>query len=407
MKSNLKDRDWYTDKLVTLRDPELVKVITGVRRCGKSKLLELFALRLSKEGVPAEHILAVNFEKREYAPLLEEDGAFEDYVESRLPKAAHCFLFVDEVQELRDWARAINGIRASFAVDIYVTGSNSQIFSGEHLTYLSGRYVEVKMLPLSFKEYLSFKGYPRNEHTERHFNEYLRIGSFPALALTDNQEVIDAVTAGLNDSILSRDIVLRGKIRNEANFYKVAKFVCDNIGSQTSAHSIANTLKTQGHRISTDSVDAYLKLMCDAHLLYQCERYDIRGRERLRTNGKYYVVDTGLRNRLLGYRTGDFGHEMENIVYLQLLRLGYEVSTGVVGGVSGREVDFVATRGVERAYFQVSQSVLDPAVLKRELAPLITIGDNYGKHLITLDKLDYSMEGIRHLNLMDFLLQEV
>jgi predicted AAA+ superfamily ATPase len=406
MKSNLKRRDWYVDKLSTLRDPELVKVITGVRRCGKSKLLELFALRLSKEGVPANHILTINFEKREYAPLLEGSGAFEDYVETRLPQDVHCYLFVDEVQELRDWAKAINSIRASFAADIYVTGSNSQIFSGEHLTYLSGRYVEVRMLPLSFKEFLNFKGYPTGERTERHFDEYLRVGSFPALALTDNQEIIDAITAGLNDSILSRDIVLRGKIRNEANFYKVAKFVCDNIGSQTSAHNIANTLKSQGHRISTDSVDAYLKLMCDAHLLYQCERYDIRGRERLRTNGKYYVVDTGLRNRLLGYRTSDLGHEAENIVYLQLLRLGYEVSTGIVSGVSGGEADFVATRGTERVYFQVSQSVVDPAVLKRELKPLLSIKDNYRKYLVTLDDLDYSTEGIQHLNLMDFLLQE-
>jgi predicted AAA+ superfamily ATPase len=395
----MKDRDWYTDKLLTLQDPEFVKVITGVRRCGKSKLLELFEERLVVQGVLPHQIISVNFEKKENARLLEA-GAFDTFVEERLPKYEHCYLFIDEVQELEEWAKTINSIRVSFNVDIYVTGSNSRLFSGEHLTYLSGRYLEMKMFPLSFREYLDFKEYPPDD-LEHYFDEYLRVGSFPALALTSNQELIDAITSGLNDSIFSRDIILRGKIKDEAKFYRVAKFVCDNIGNPVSAHAIANTLKSQGHRIGVDAIDNYLKLMCDAFLLYQCERYDIRGRERLKTNGKYYIVDTGLRNRLLGYRMSDFGHELENIVYLQLLRLGYEVSTGKL---NGREVDFVATKGTDVAYYQVSQSVMIPSVLDRELEPLLSIKDNYEKYLITLDHFDYSSQGVKHRNVLDFLL---
>jgi predicted AAA+ superfamily ATPase len=277
------------------------------------------------------------------------------------------------------------------------------MFSGEHLTYLSGRYIEVKVLPLSFKEFLNFKGY-KEEMAEDYFNEYLRIGSFPAVSLAPQQELVEAILSGLFDSIFTRDIILRGNIRDEGSFYKVAKFVFENIGNSTSANAIKNTMISSGHKITSDTVDNYLQLMCDAHMLYQCERYDIRGKERLKTNGKYYVVDTGLRNRLIGYRHGNLGHVIENIVFLQLLRLGYEVN---VGKNMSYEVDFIAVKGMQRLYFQVSLSALDELTYEREMNSLLKINDQYPKYLITMDKIDLSKDGIMHVNLFDFLLEKI
>lgn len=259
------------------------------------------------------------------------------------------------------------------------------------------------MFPLSFKEFLEFRGYDTHE-VEKHFNEYLRIGSFPAVSLAKQEELIEAILSGLFDSIFTRDIVLKGKIRDEGAFYKVAKFVFENIGNNTSANAIKNTMISHGHKITSDTVDNYLQLMCDAHMLYQCDRYDIRGKERLKTNGKYYVVDTGLRNKLIGYRQGNIGQVIENIVYLQLLRLGYEVT---VGKNMSYEVDFIAVKGVEKLYFQVSLSALEESTYEREMNALLKINDQYPKYLITMDKLDLLKDGIVHLNLFDVLLDKI
>jgi predicted AAA+ superfamily ATPase len=249
-------------------------------------------------------------------------------------------------------------------------------------------------------EFLDFKKYSWN-NLDEHFMEYLRIGSFPAVSLTDNPELVEAITAGLFDSIFTRDIILRGRIRDEGTFFKVAKFVMENIGNPLSANSIKNTLLSSGHRITSDTVDNYLKLMCDAHILYQCERYDIRGKERLKTNGKYYVVDTGLRNKLIGYRRGNLGHVIENIVYLQLLMFGFDVA---VGKNLSSEVDFIATKGDVKLYFQVSLTALEESTYEREMKSLGNIKDQYPKYLITMDKMDLSRDGIIHVNLFDFLL---
>lgn len=259
------------------------------------------------------------------------------------------------------------------------------------------------MFPLSFKEFIEFRGYD-NHDIENHFNEYLRIGSFPAVSLAKQEVLIEAILSGLFDSIFSRDIILRGKIRDEGAFYKVAKFVFENIGNNTSANAIKNTMISHGHKITSDTVDNYLQLMCDAHMLYQCERYDIRGKERLKTNGKYYVVDTGLRNKLIGYRQGNLGHVIENIVYLQLLRLGFEVT---VGKFMSYEVDFIAVKGIKKLYFQVSLSALEDSTYEREMSSLIKINDQYPKYLVTMDRLDLSKDGIVHLNLFDMLLENI
>jgi len=395
-------RTRYIDKLIQYRDNDFVKVITGVRRSGKSSLLVLFKEYLLQQGVEEKQIIEINYEKYIYDDL-KNGQSLHNHIKDRVNDSRRMYFLIDEVQELSEWAKVINSLRVSFNADIYVTGSNSRMFSGEHLTYLSGRYIEIKILPLSFKEFLDFKSYDE-KNAEEHLNEYLLVGSFPAVSLANQQELIEAILSGLFDSIFTRDIILRGKIRDEGAFYKVAKFVFENIGNNTSANAIKNTMISHGHKITSDTVDNYLQLMCDAHMLYQCERYDIRGKERLKTNGKYYVVDTGLRNKLIGYRNGNLGHVIENIVYLQLLRLGYEVT---VGKNMSYEVDFIAVKGTVKLYFQVSLTALDDNTYKREMNSLLKISDQYPKYLITMDKLDLSKDGIIHINLFDLLLERI
>lgn len=398
----MKIRKSYLDKLILYRDNDFIKVITGVRRSGKSSLLALFKEYLLNQDVGEKQIIEINYEKFQFDDL-KEGSSLHAYLNERRVVGKRMYFLIDEVQELSEWAKVINSLRVSFDADIYVTGSNSRMFSGEHLTYLSGRYIEIKVLPLSFKEFLDFKGY-NEQMAEDYFNEYLRIGSFPAVSLAGQQELVEAILSGLFDSIFTRDIILRGNIRDEGSFYKVAKYVFENIGNSTSANAIKNTMISNGHKITSDTVDNYLQLMCDAHMLYQCERYDIRGKERLKTNGKYYVVDTGLRNKLIGYRQGNLGHVIENIVFLHLLRLGYEVN---VGKNMSYELDFIAVKGMQKLYFQVSLTALDELTYERELNSLLKINDQYPKYLITMDKVDLSKDGIMHLNLFDFLLDKI
>lgn len=393
-------RPLYLDKMIQAKDTDFVKVITGVRRCGKSSMLALFAEYLREQGVADNHILQINYEKYEYQQLTDGEQ-LHAYLNSKISDDGPYYLLMDEVQEITEWARVINSVRISYPVDLYVTGSNSRIFSGEYLTYLSGRYIEIPVYPLSLKEFADFRGYAADQ-PERFFDEYLRKGSFPAVSLTDNEALIETITAGLFDSIFARDILLRAKIKDEGNFYKVAKFVFDNIGNNLSANVIANTMRSQGHKISVDTVDNYLKQMCNAYVLYQCERYDIRGKERLRTNGKYYCIDLGLRNQLIGYRTGNLGHVIENLVYLELLRRGYTLN---VGKYQDTEIDFIALKGNRKLYVQVALSALDEAVAAREFAPLYAVPDNYPKYLITADRLDLSRDGLEHINLYDFLME--
>ena len=395
-------RDKYINQLIDFKDNDLVKVITGVRRSGKSSLLIMFKEYLLEQNIKENQIVEINYEKY-MCDELKDDNSLHHFINTKIIDDSRMYFLIDEVQEIEEWAKVINSLRVSFNADIYVTGSNSRMFAGEHLTYLSGRYIELKVFPLSFKEFIEFRGYD-NHDIENHFNEYLRIGSFPAVSLAKQEVLIEAILSGLFDSIFSRDIILRGKIRDEGAFYKVAKFVFENIGNNTSANAIKNTMISHGHKITSDTVDNYLQLMCDAHMLYQCERYDIRGKERLKTNGKYYVVDTGLRNKLIGYRQGNLGHVIENIVYLQLLRLGFEVT---VGKFMSYEVDFIAVKGIKKLYFQVSLSALEDSTYEREMSSLIKINDQYPKYLVTMDRLDLSKDGIVHLNLFDMLLENI
>lgn len=394
------ERPIYLDRLAALDAPDVIKVITGVRRCGKSTLLNLQRERLLTAGVPAEKIVTVDFEAPSNWELTKE-SAFVERVSSAASGHGATHLFVDEVQELENWPRAINGLRAEHGLDVFVTGSNARMFAGEAATYLSGRYVELEVYPLSFTEYLNFTGASADTRPEIAYEAYRTEGGFPAVALAPNESLGRALLDGIYDSVFMRDVILRGKVRNEAAFMRVAAFVLDNIGSQTSANAIAKALAAGGHKTNPETVDNYLALMCDAFLLYRCERFDIRGKERLRTNGKYYAVDPGLRARALGAAPGNLGHVTENMVFLELKRRGYDV---FVGTLPGCEIDFVALSGGDRRYIQVSETVADPATLDRELAPFAKLRDGYRRILITKDVQDCSRDGIEHINFYDFLL---
>lgn len=394
-------RPVYTDRLLAARDPEVVKIVTGVRRCGKSTLLALLRKELLESGFPSERLITINLELASNFALTDSDE-FMQHVIALLPEDGKAFLFVDEIQELDSWARVINGLRAEYPLlDIYVTGSNSRMLSGEDASYLSGRYLAIKAYPLSFKEFFDFGGGKQATSIEEAFAEYERYGSFPAVVLAENPAIKEAILAGLYDSVFTRDVVLRGRIRNQAAFSRVSSFILDNVGSETSARSLANVLKGSGHGIGSDTVDTYLDLMCRAFLTYRCERYDIRGKERLRTNGKYYVVDTGLRNQVLGADRGNRGHVTENLVFLELLRRGYEVSVGVLPQA---EIDFVAQDPAGRIYIQVSETILDPSVRDREMGAFSKLRDGYPRVIISKDRGNLSQDGVHHRNFYDFLM---
>ncbi|WP_139651318.1 ATP-binding protein [Raoultibacter phocaeensis] len=399
-------RQTYLEKLLAAKGGGVVKVLTGVRRCGKSYLLKLLKNVLVAQGYDQDKFIEIDFERLEFSEL-RNPQEFYRYVKGQCAKRQIQFVFVDEVQELDEWAKTINGIRAEFNLDIYVTGSNSRMFVGEHLTYLSGRYIKIDVYPLSFSEYLQFKNFEIGSGVdyEQTYDRYVQEGGFPAVVLAEDPFLKESLIDGLFDSIFMRDIILRGNIKDEMAFSRVARFALDNIGNETSAYSIAKTFKAQNHSIKSDTVDNYLGLMVKAYLLYQCNRYDIRGKEHLSTNGKYYVVDPGLRNRVLGQSGTNRGHMTENMVYLELLRKGYAVSVGVFSRID-TEIDFVATKKGERFYIQVSESVLDEAVLEREIAPFSYIRDGYPRILITKDTADYSHGSVKHINLYKFLLGE-
>ena len=406
------ERPENVSKLIAYKDTDFIKVITGVRRCGKSTLLKLFANHLTRHGVGQDRIITINYESL-LSSDLRDPKLLHEYVGEKVEAAngEPLYVFIDEAQEIEQWAYVMNSLKATFPVDLYVTGSNSKLFAGEDLTYITGRYIELRMYPLSFKEFVAFRGLRSDDECssqntppvsyEKALNDYLSQGSFPAVALSPNQELVQAITQGLIDSIVMRDVVQRGRIDNDASFQRVAQFVFGAVGSEISANKIANTLKSAGYSVTANTVDRYLNLLCDAFVLYKCQRYDIRGKERLRFNGKYYVVDTGLRNAFLGERPRDFGHVLENVVYMELLRRDYEVTVGRIGA---KEIDFVAVNGTEKVYVQVASTLVEVAVQEREFSALLAVRDAYPKYVVSMDEIDYSRDGIRHLNIVPFLL---
>ena len=431
----LMPRDLYLRQLVSFQDTEPVKVVTGIRRCGKSSLLKLMRRHLLNSGVNPDQIVSMNFESMEFREM--DVKSFYQYVKERVLNDKRMYLFFDELQRLPHWEDAVNSFRVDFDCDIYITGSNAYLLSSEYASYLSGRYVEIKMYPLAFREFLDFHGYrmedyktPLGEFRKRVYDKdaqpvemndlleaYMRYGGMPGIAdIGLEQEKVNVLLDGIYSTVVVRDILERERRRGQRQITdaellrKVVLFLADNVGNSTSLNSISNTLvsekllenRARQGKPATQTIAAYVGALKEAYLFYDIKRYDIKGKEELRTLGKYYIVDTGLRNYLLGYRNLDTGHVIENIVYFELLRRGYDVAVGKVGS---KEVDFIATKDEEKIYYQVTDEMISDSTRTRELAPLMEIGDNYEKVVIARSvNSTATVEGIKICRLTDFLL---
>lgn len=394
-------RKEYLQQLINWRDKKVIKVITGVRRCGKSTLMDLYKSCLLEQGVANEQIISINFEDYDYIDLLEPRN-FYAYVKERiLSDRRMTYFFFDEIQNVKDFERVVDSLYIKPNVDIYITGSNAYMLSSELATLLSGRYVEIKMLPLSFKEYVEVSG---DEHElPRKYRNYIETSSFPyVLDMKQDARVIREYLNGIYNTIVVKDITQRNRFPDTMMLESVLRFAYDNIGNILSTKKIADTMTSDGRKIDTKTVEKYLNALMESYMLYQCKRYNIKGRQYLKTLDKYYAVDMGMRKVLLGSKAMDAGHILENIVYLELLRRGYDV---YIGKVDDLEVDFVAMDDKGMTYYQVSATVRDEKTLKRELASLQSINDHYPKILLTLDD-DPEMEyaGIRKINALDWLL---
>ena len=394
-------REEYLQQLINWRDKKVIKVITGVRRCGKSTLMDLYKSYLRQQGVADEQIISINFEDYDYIDLLEPRN-FYAYVKERiLFDGRMTYFFFDEIQNVKDFERVVDSLYIKPNVDIYITGSNAYMLSSELATLLSGRYIEIKMLPLSFKEYVEASG---DEHElPRKYRNYIETSSFPyVLDMKQDARVIREYLNGIYNTIVVKDITQRNKFPDTMMLESVLRFAYDNIGNILSTKKIADTMTSDGRKIDTKTVEKYLNALMESYMLYQCKRYNIKGRQYLKTLDKYYAVDMGMRKVLLGSKAMDAGHILGNIVYLELLRRGYDV---YIGKVDDLEVDFVAMDDKGMTYYQVSATVRDEKTLKRELASLQSINDHYPKILLTLDD-DPEMEyaGIRKINALDWLL---
>lgn len=395
----LVERSGYLENLKKWREKDVIKVITGVRRCGKSTLFNLYIEHLKMTGVSEDQIIHINLEDVGFEHL-NDYKSLHDYVVSKLDKNKWSYVFIDEAQTCKDFEKAVDSIYIKKNADVYITGSNAFMLSGELATLLSGRYVEIKMLPFSFSEY--FKASKHNDKNKA-FTNYMNLGSFPVIAteLKNNMELGDQYLDGIYNTIIIKDVVTRKGVSDVALLKNIAKFLCSNVGSSVSIANITGAINRGGRKIAQKTVDKYVKALTDSYLFYDVARYNIKGKNLLKTLGKYYIVDTGLRNHLLRTQNLDVGHQIENIVYLELLRRGYRVN---IGKIDEREIDFVAEKMDTKEYYQVSASVLSDDTLQRELAPLQQTKDQHPKILLTLDVFEGNHEGIRQVNLIDWLL---
>jgi hypothetical protein len=401
-------RDLYMERLRAYKNNKLIKVITGLRRCGKSTLLQLLKQELLQGGVTAEHIIDINFELMAYDDIRDYRQLYA-LIQGNIPAKGKCYLLLDEVQQVSQWEKAINSlnVETNVDVDIYITGSNAYMLSSDISTLLSGRYVEIRMLPLSFKEFLLFEHLPPGWNDEEKFRQYMKYGSLPAVTtLPQEDAAVNEFLMGIYNTVVVKDIVARSKSNDVALLEKIVRYVISNTGNIISSNKISGFLSAQekGGGIKSSTVASYLDALEKAYIVYQAHRFDIKGKEQLKTLSKFYVADTGIRNALTGYSDGDMGHVLETIVYFELLRRGYHV---FIGKWYDSEVDFLAIRQDVRKYYQVTLSMMDESVKTRELAPLKAIHDNYEKTLLSMDKTYITdCEGIRFQNIIEFLLSD-
>jgi len=391
------ERKQYIEKLKKLKDKKIIKVVTGVRRCGKSTLLSMFREYLRANGVEEAQIISINFEDVSNEPLLDYKR-LHNYIESKLVSDKMTYVFLDEVQNVTHYQKAVDSLFIKEHVDLYITGSNASMLSGELATLLSGRYIEIDMLPLSFAEYFELVGGDRRDA----WNAYFESGGFPYAATLVDKEIRRDYLAGVYNTVLLKDIVTRGRINDVPLLESVIRFLFDNIGSIVSSNKIANSLTSYGRKTTSVTVENYIQALTEAFILYKVGRYDVKGKQHLKSLEKYYLVDVGLRRLLLGDTAADIGHILENIIYLELIRRGYIVT---IGKVDDQEIDFIAERNGNREYYQVAASILDPATFAREVAPLKKVSDHYPKFILSMDEIGASEDGIRQMNVMDFLMQ--
>lgn len=394
------ERKKYLEQLISFKDKDLIKVITGIRRCGKSTLFDLYIDYLKEKGIEDEQIIRINLEDADYDFIKNYKDLYE-YVKAKLISDKQNYVFLDEVQIVEDFQKACDSLYIKKNVDLYITGSNANLLSGELATLLSGRYVEIKMLPLSFEEYISYRG---ESDLQQKYVDYITKSSFPYTLNLENVKDIRAYLDGIYNTILIKDIATRKKISDISALDSVVRFMFDNIGNLCSSTKIANTMCSSGRNITVPTVESYLSALMEAFVLYKASRYDIKGKQRLSSGAKYYVSDIGLRYYLLGSKNADQGHILENIVYLELLRRGYEV---YVGKVDNSEVDFIAINEKGEEYYQVAYTVMDEKVLGRELKSLENIKDHNPKYLLTMDFTPYtSYNGIKQINVLNWLLNK-
>ena len=393
-------RKEYLKKLIAFRDKQLIKVVTGVRRCGKSTLLKMYQEWLREQGVEASRIISINFEDIDYEELTDYRKLY-DYLKEHLNSERMTYIFLDEIQNVADFPKVVDSLYIKNNVDIYMTGSNAYMLSSEIATLISGRYVQIEMLPFSFKEYMESTGSMNDRGVK--YTEYLENSSFPqTLELKGQPDEIRDYLEGLYNTIVVKDIVNRKKITDTMMLKSLLRFVFDNIGNPLSSKKIADTMTSAGRKIDVKTVEKYLEALTESYILYQAKRYNIKEKQYLKTLEKYYVVDVGLRFMLLGSKQMDAVHILENVVYLELLRRGYDV---YVGKINEFEVDFVAQNSRGTAYFQVALTVRDEKTLQRELRPLQSIRDHYPKMILTLDEdPETQYDGIRRVNARDWLL---
>ncbi|MBP5510371.1 MAG: ATP-binding protein [Kiritimatiellae bacterium] len=393
-------RPYYVQQLERWKDRDVIKVVTGVRRCGKSTVLEMFRANLRENGIADSQMIVLNFEDPD-TPDFKTWRDVWNYIKPLLNAKGRSYVFLDEIQRVPEFEKLVDGLHSRKNIDVYITGSNAYLLSGELATYLSGRYVELKMQPLSFKEYCDAIG--GDGDYARKYTDYLRRSSFPyALSLGKDANLVGDYLDGIYNTVLVKDVLRRKKLADAGLVDRIARFLFDNIGNVTSLRNIAGSLSAGGSKTNGNTVEGYVDVLCDAFLFRKAQRYDIRGRELLSGGCKYYAADIGLRYRLSGNKAGDSGRMLENVIYLELLRRSGNV---LVGQQDEREVDFVTRDGDDIRYYQVCETVRDEATREREFASLLSIHDHYPKTLITLDEdLPSSLHGIRQVNAYDFLL---
>lgn len=399
------DRPLYLDKIMPFVDTPFVKILTGVRRCGKSTILKMIIKKLREEKhVDDEQILSYRFDSMEYEDMTTKELYLE--LKSKIIQSKKTYLFLDEIQEIEGWEKVVNTLASDFDVDIYITGSNSRMMSSEISTYLTGRYITFHIYTLSFEEYLMFKkSYTTLKDLKQEFSQYVRLGGFPATHLQDySQDEVYTIVKDIYNSTIFSDIVRRNQVKKIDQLERVVKYTFNNIGNTFSAKSISNYFKSEQRKIDNETVYSYLEKLQKAYILHKCSRYDLQGKDILKTQEKFYLADVSLRYSVLGYTVDSVAASLENIVYLELKRRGYDV---YIGKIKDKEIDFVATKQNEKIYVQVTQEIKSEKTQKREYEQLLEIRDNYPKYVVMADNFaDGNYEGIKTMNIVDFLLSK-